>query len=342
MPDEPKKGKTSVAVVAVLLLLCAAVAAWLVFKSRQAKTSNSPPIAALRLDSLDETNRVATLSDNGSHDPDGTLQSWRITWGDGKEDNLSSIPKNAAHTYDSEGEYTISLWCVDNYGATSSVPAMTNITFDFLKRQKALEQAQAEAKLQAEAKREADRLKEEQAKKEAERLQQERRKELAAQEARKARDQQELEEKRKAEAELARQQAEKAAETPVPPPPTPLAAALPDNPSSQKVIFTPPGYTLGEFQIYKEKTDGMERDGNLLAILVIRCVNFPDSPVATSDWQIDGKNVQLQAGRIRASLSPGRHDVTAHLTHKGGTGPTEIKADVTVGTSGDCVVTPRK
>jgi len=332
MPDEPKIGKKSIAVVAVVLLLCAVVAAWLVFKSRHAKTPNMPPIAALRLDFLDETNRVATLSDNGSHDPDGTLQSWRIAWGDGKEDNLSSIPQKAAHTYDSEGEYTISLWCVDNYGATSSPPAMTNITFDFLKRQKALEQA----------KREADRLKEEQARKEAERLEQERQKGLAAEEARKAREQQELEEKRKAEAELARQKAKEAAETPIPPPPTPLAAALPDNPSSRTVIFTPPGYTLGEFQIYKEKTEGMEHDGNLLVILVIRCVNFPDTPIPAADWQIDGKAVQIQAGRIRASLSPGRHDVTALLTREAGSGHTEIKADVTVGTNGDCVVKPRK
>src|SRR6266481_6904598 len=166
MPDDPKKGKKSLVVVAVVLLLCA-VAGWLVFKSRNAKTSNMPPIAALRLDSLDETNRVATLSDNGSHDPDGTLQSWRIAWGDGKEDNLSSIPQKAAHTYDTEGEYTISLWCVDNDGATSSPPAMTNVTFDFLKRQKALELAQAEAK------READRLKEAEAQREADRLKEE-------------------------------------------------------------------------------------------------------------------------------------------------------------------------
>jgi hypothetical protein len=345
---QPKKSKKSLAVVAVLLLLCAVVAAWLVFKSRQAKASNLPPIAALRLDSLDETNRVATLSDNGSRDPEGKLQSWRITWGDGKEDNLSSIPQKAAHTYDSEGEYTISVWCADNYGATSSVPAMTNITFDFLKRQKALEQAQAEAKREAErlkeeqARKEAERLKEEQARKEAERLEQERQKELAAQEARKGREQQELEEKRRAEAELAQARAKKAAETPVPPPPTPLAVALPDNPSSGKVIFTPPGCTLGEFQIFKEKSEGMEKDGNLLLILAIRCVNFPDTAVATSDWQIDGKNVLLQAGRVRASLSLGRHEVTVLLTHQAGSGPREIKAGVTVGTNGDCVVEPRK
>src|SRR4029077_19967099 len=141
----------------------------------------------------DETNRVAIISDGGSRDPDGTLQSWRIAWGDGKEDNLASTPRKAAHTYAAEGDYTISFSCVDNLGATSSPPAMTNITFDFLKRQKALELAQAEAK------READRLKEEQARKEAERLEQERQKGLAAEQARKARKQQELEEKRKAE-----------------------------------------------------------------------------------------------------------------------------------------------
>jgi PKD repeat protein len=328
------KSKKSLAIVAVVLLVCA-VAAWLVFKSRHAKTPNTPPIAALRLDFLDVTNRVATLSDN-SQDPDGTLQSWRIAWGDGKEDNRSSIPQKVAHTYDSEGEYTISVWCVDNYGATSSLPAMTNITFDFLKRQKVLEQAQADAK------READRLKEEQARKDAERLEQERQKEMAAQEARKAREQQELEEKRKAEAELALQKTKEPAKTPVPPPPTPLAAALPDDPSSLKVIFTPPGYRHADFQIYKEKTEGMAPDGNLPVIFVVRCVNFPDTPIVTSDWQIDGKNVQLQASRIRASLSPGQHEVTALLTSKAGSGPTEIKADVTVGTSGDCIVKPRK
>ncbi len=321
---------------ALVLVICGVVV--LVFRSRQ---PNMPPIAALRLDALDAPKRVATISDSGSHDPDGTVRSWRIAWGDGKEDNLASMPQKTAHTYASEGEYTISLWCVDNKGATSSVPAMTNITFDFLKRQKAIEQAQAETKRQAEAKAEADRLKAEQAKKEAERLAQEKQKELAAQQARKAREQQELEKKRLAEADLVRQKREEPAKAPAPPPPTPLAAALSDNPSFREIIYTPAGHTLGQFQISKEKTEGMGRDGKLPVILVIRCVNFPNSPIPTSDWQIDGKNVQLQAGRIRAALSPGRHDVTAFLTRQAGTGPTELKADVTVEPSGDCIVEPR-
>src|SRR5262245_693448 len=132
--------KKPLVIAAVVLLLCAVVAAWLVLKSGHEKAPNMPPTAALRLDSIDETNRVVSLSDGGSSDSDGTLQSWRIAWGDGKEENLSAIPQKARHTYASEGEYKISLWCVDNLGATSSPPAMTNITLDFLKRQKALEQ----------------------------------------------------------------------------------------------------------------------------------------------------------------------------------------------------------
>jgi len=325
--------KKPLVIVAVVLLLCAGVAAWLLLKSRHEKVPNMLPIAALRVDFIDETNRVVTLSDGGSRDSDGTLQSWRIAWGDGKEENLSSIPQKTAHSYASEGEYRISLWCVDNLGATSSAPAMTNITFDFLKRQKALEQAQAETK------READRLKEEQARKEAERLEQERQRALAAEEARKARERQEMEEKRKTEAELARQ---KANETPVALPPTPLAAELPDKSSSRKVIYTPLGYTLGEFQISKEKTEGTEPNGNVLVILAIRCVNFPVTPITTSNWQIDGKDFQISSGRIRASFSPGEHDVTALLVRKAGSGPTELKADLTVRTNGDCIVKPKK
>jgi hypothetical protein len=332
MPDEPQKSKKPLVIVLIVLLLCVLVAAWWVLKSRHAKTPNMPPIAALRLDSLDETNRVATLSDGGSRDPDGTLQSWRIAWGDGKEESFSSVPKKIGHTYASEGDYTLSLSCVDNLGATSSPPAMTNITFDFLKRQKALEESQAAAK------READRLKAEEARKEAERLEQERQKQMAAaEEARKAKEQQELEAKRKAEEELARQKAKEAEA----PPPAPLAAALDDNPSSLVVIYTPPGRTLGEFLISNEKTEGVGNDGNLLMILVTRCVNFPNTPIPTSDWQIDGKDVHLEASRIRASLSPGRHEVTASLTPKGSP-PTQIKAEVMARTTGDSFVTPRK
>jgi hypothetical protein len=341
MSDEPKKSKKPVVIIAVVLLLCALVAAGLFLNSRRAKIPNLPPIAALSLDSIDETNRVAILSDGGSHDPDGTVQSWRIDWGDGKEETLSSMPQKQAHTYAAEGEYSISLWCFDNLGATSSPPAMTNITFDLLKRQKAAEMA-AEARRQAEAKAEAERLKAEEARKEAERLEAERKNQMAvaaaALAAQQAREQQEMEARRKAEAELAQQKAQE----PAPPPPIPLGAALPDDSSARRVVYTPPQYTIGEFQISKEGTEGKGNDGNLLVVLITRCVNFPDTGIATSDWQIDGKDTHVQSSRIRASLSPGRHQVTARFSPKSGSQPREIKADVTVDTTGECVVTPMR
>src|SRR5215472_13002606 len=133
--------KKLLGIVIAVLLLGGGVATWQVMKSRPAKAPNMPPIAVLRLDSIDETNRVVTLSDGGSRDPDGRLKSWRIAWGDSKEDTLAEIPQKAPHTYESEGEYRISFSCVDNLGATSP-PAITNITFDFEKRQLLL---QAEA-----------------------------------------------------------------------------------------------------------------------------------------------------------------------------------------------------
>jgi len=328
MPGEANKSKAPLAILAVLLLLCAIVAAWFIVKSRH---EHRPPIAVVRVDSIDETNRVATISDGGSQDPDGTITSWRIAWGDGKEENLSTFPRKVAHTYAAEGKYTISFWCADNLGSTSSPPAMVDITLDFLARQKALELSQAEAK------READRLKEEAARKEAERLEQERKqKELAALEAQKAR---ELEEKRKAdEAELARKNAKVVAL----PPRNPLAAGLLDDTSSRTVIFTPRGFALGEFLISKEKTDGIANDGNVFVILTTRCVNFPHTPIPTADWQIDETNVPIRASRIRASLSPGEHQVTARLVPPEGAQPTELKADITVGKTGECVVMPRK
>ncbi len=330
-------GKKLVGIIVLVLLLGGGVAAWLMLKSRPAKAPNMPPIAVLRLDSLDETNRIVTLSDGGSRDPDGTLQSWHIAWGDGKDETLSATPQKAAHTYESEGNYAISLMCVDNLG-TNSPPAITNITFDFEKRQLLL---QAEAKRQADEQAEAKRLQEEQARKEAERLEQE--KALAAEEVRKAKEREEKEAKEKAEAELSRQKAREAlAALNAVPPPDPIAKELPEKASNPQVIYTPRGFMLGQFQILKEKVDGTAPNGNLLVVLAIRCVNFPETPIVTSNWQIDGQNFEIAGGRIRASLSPGQHAIIAYPRGKEGLVPAELKADVTVQSNGDCIVTQGK
>lgn len=149
--------KRALSILALLLLFCALLAAclwgWPALKQWAGKTFNKPPSAALRLDSLDETNLIATISDYGSADPDGVLKQWHVAWGDGREDFFTQSPRLVPHTYGTERDFTISLWCVDNYGATSSPPALTNISFYFLKRQKAIaetERAKEEAKRQQE------------------------------------------------------------------------------------------------------------------------------------------------------------------------------------------------
>ena len=150
---------------------------------------------------------------------------------------------------------------------------MTNITFDFLEaakggssrrrpeakrqapsRRRPGRSARAAEQAQAEAKRQADRLKEEQAGRRPEGLEQES-KGWPPREAQKAKEQQELEEEARRQRPSWRSESNKGCGNSVPPPPTPLAAALPDNPSS-RINFTPPGYTLGEVQIFKEKTEG--------------------------------------------------------------------------------------
>jgi PKD repeat protein len=228
--------KRALSLLALLLLLCAFLAAclwgWPTVKWCYGKAFNKPPIAALRLESVDETNRIATISDSSSHHPAGTLKYWRIVWGDGKEDSFKTSPQNAAHTYASERDYTISLWCVDNYNATSSPPALTNISFALLKRQKAFEQTQLDAQREAdrikeEAKKEAAKVKEEvqkqkdlatqqaqDTKKEADQLKEDAQKQkaLAAQQTQAAKNEQELADKKKAAAVLAQQDAKKAQE----------------------------------------------------------------------------------------------------------------------------------
>src|SRR5215471_18683804 len=105
MPNEPKPSKKPLVILGLVLVIGAALVTWLVLKTKGGKTSNQRPIAALRLDLIDETNRVATISDNGSRAFDGTLSQWRIAWGDGKEINLTNAPQKVAHTYSSEGGY---------------------------------------------------------------------------------------------------------------------------------------------------------------------------------------------------------------------------------------------
>ncbi len=118
----------------LLFLLSALLAAlwrgWPVASDYLAKALNKPPIPAIKVDSLDFTNRVVLISDNGSRDPDGQIKEWHINWGDAEANSFTAAPVAKGHTYARAGEYVLSLSCVDNLGATSREPAHKTLRFD--------------------------------------------------------------------------------------------------------------------------------------------------------------------------------------------------------------------
>jgi hypothetical protein len=80
--------------------------------------------------------------------------------------------------------------------------------------------------------------------------------------------------------------------------------------------------------------------GISLVILTTRCVNFPETPIPTVEWQIDGNSVKISAMPDSSIPFPGAHQITALLMRKEGA-QTELKADVTV-QNGDCVIIPQE
>ena len=346
--------KRILSLLALLLLLCALLAAifwgWPALKNWYAHKYNQPPTAAIRLDSVDENNRIATISDNGSRDPDGTLKSWRVAWGDGREDQFIQPPLKTAHTYDSERDYTISLWCVDNYGATSMPPASTNISFYLLKRQKAAAQVRLEAQQEADqikaaALAEAAKLKEEAQKQ----------KDLAAQQAQQAKEAQALAKKKMAEAEQAQQKAQAelaaaeqaktnlppVAQPPAPQPPQPPKPepAPPSNagsePQADKPMHADPA-VKGATQLISQNLEiikggaGRPLSGNTIeAILVVRDSAHANASVDVIEWVVDGKAYHTGNAQFTTSLTVAEHDVSVKTTHLGILSTAKAKVVVT-------------
>jgi hypothetical protein len=133
--------KRALALGLLLFLMCALAMAlfrgWPIAKQWAARQFNKAPTAGLKLDSLDETNKTATVSDE-SRDEDGSVKSWHIDWGDGQMNAFAERPISARHEYETERDYTITLWCVDDIGATSAPPAVVHAKFDLEKRQSAM------------------------------------------------------------------------------------------------------------------------------------------------------------------------------------------------------------
>ncbi len=333
--------KRAISLFTLLVLLCALLAAciwgWPALRLWTAKAFNKPPVAALRLDFLDETNRIAVISDNGSADPDGVLKHWYLAWGDGKQDPFTEPPRQARHIYDSERNYTISLWCVDNYGATSSPPALTNISFALIKREKAFEQAQLAGQ------REAERIKKE-AKKEADQLKEDAKKQqdLAAQQSAQAQHDSEAAEQKLREAKELAESVKTNTPVAQAPPATNSSPAIPEStpaqqpPAQQSSNIQPEDPPLsGEapsptqpakgaqalmfrnLEILKAGVGHLSSDNTVEAMLVVRDKSHANASLDVIEWVVDGKAYRTGNAQFTTRLAIAEHVVSVKVRHLG-------------------------
>ena len=87
---------------------------------------NQPPVAMLTLSATSGAAPLAlTASSAGSFDPDGTIASTAINFGDGSG---SVNATSANHSYSTAGNYTVTLTVTDNLGATTSKTASVSVT----------------------------------------------------------------------------------------------------------------------------------------------------------------------------------------------------------------------
>jgi PKD repeat protein len=86
---------------------------------------NQPPLARLSITPASgSVPLVVTASTASSSDPDGTIASSTINWGDGS----SSAGPTASHTYGTAGTYTVTGTVVDNKGASANASASVTAT----------------------------------------------------------------------------------------------------------------------------------------------------------------------------------------------------------------------
>ena len=87
---------------------------------------NKPPVAVLNVSPASGTAALTvTASTAGSSDPDGSIVSSVISFGDGA---AAVNAASATHTYNTAGSYTITATVTDNLGATSGTSTTVSVT----------------------------------------------------------------------------------------------------------------------------------------------------------------------------------------------------------------------
>ena len=86
---------------------------------------NHPPVAVVGQDQTVDTGERVRFDASGSHDEDGEIVSY--TWDFGDDSFATGV--TASHTYDSAGEYTVTLTVEDNDGATAIATCIITVEF---------------------------------------------------------------------------------------------------------------------------------------------------------------------------------------------------------------------
>jgi PKD repeat protein len=87
----------------------------------EAPIPNQPPVARINGPSSAMAGETVIFDSSGSHDPDGTIDSYVWDFGDGgSAARARSGDSTVAHTYNSAGTYRVTLTVTDNDGASNT------------------------------------------------------------------------------------------------------------------------------------------------------------------------------------------------------------------------------
>ena len=90
----------------------------------QVPSEGFPPVGTFNIPGNASVNHSMVFDASGSFDPDGSIQSYVWDFGDG----TTGVGSIVVHTYESPGEYTVTLTVTDNAGMTYSSSQMVRIT----------------------------------------------------------------------------------------------------------------------------------------------------------------------------------------------------------------------